>query len=64
MVPSFSKHLRWDYGIISSLITNNIAPAANAIAQGQIKLAILTTPTPIKPPIGSTKPVSREIHKA
>ena len=51
-------------GIISLLITNSIAPAANAKAKGKIGLATCTRDTPKIPPNGSTSPVANATKKA
>ena len=45
-------------GMISSLMTNNIAPAAKPIAKGKIGSNAVTIVMPNNPPIGSTKPVN------
>ena len=50
--------LEWVSGMISSQITNNIAPAANANAIGKTGWNTVTEATPNAPPIGSTNPVN------
>ena len=56
--------LRCVSGMISSLMTNSIAPAANASPIGRTGRAKATAPAPNRPPIGSTRPVAVAIHNA
>jgi hypothetical protein len=56
-VASLSKPFLWLSGMISSLTTKIIAPAAKARAHGKIELNMDTNATPNIPPTGSTNPV-------
>jgi hypothetical protein len=63
-VPSILKPRRWVSGMISLLITNSMAPAANARVQGSSGSIRVTAATPISPPTGSTMPVRSATVKA
>jgi hypothetical protein len=60
-VDSLSFPLKCVSGITSSLITNIIAPPANAIIYGRRACEIETIPAPNSPPKISTTPVRKAI---
>ena len=63
-VPSRSKPLRCVSGIISSLTTKSMAPAAKAKPMGKSGRAMVTAAAPKIPALGSARPESVAYHSA